>query len=142
MIKNIYKINQHWIGNYPIKCCPKRLIYIKTFFCTMQCYPINLFTLEPCLKNYFWNACFFERWYFAFNFILVTRDWKKCVKPTFNCYPIECYLNDLTSIKQIFSFSSTRSYRNKPFFLDLDLKVFVPWLLLGKNMEHNVWNQN
>ena len=29
MIKNIYKINQHWTGNCQIKCCPNKLIYIK-----------------------------------------------------------------------------------------------------------------
>ena len=30
MIKNIYEINQHWTGNYPMKCFLNKLIYIKT----------------------------------------------------------------------------------------------------------------
>ena len=29
-LKHAYKINQHWIGNYPMHCWPRRLIYIKT----------------------------------------------------------------------------------------------------------------
>ena len=29
MIKNIYEINQHWTGNYTMKCGPNKLIYIR-----------------------------------------------------------------------------------------------------------------
>ena len=38
-IKNIYEINQHWAGNYPRKCCPNKLIYIKAlcFVLTIIC---------------------------------------------------------------------------------------------------------
>ena len=30
MVKNIYEVNQHWRGNYPMKWYPYKLIYIKT----------------------------------------------------------------------------------------------------------------
>ena len=70
MTKNMYEINQHWTENYPMKCFPKRLIYIKAnfFFYFVECnvVRINVFTLELCLnivirngKTSFW---FFWLW--------------------------------------------------------------------------------
>ena len=70
MTKNIYEIKQHWTENYPLKCFPKRLIYIKTniFLYLIECnvVRINVFTLELCLnivirngKTSFW---FFWLW--------------------------------------------------------------------------------
>ena len=32
IIQKICEINQHWIGNYPMHCCPKRLSFLKTNF--------------------------------------------------------------------------------------------------------------
>ena len=31
-LKHIYETNKHWIGNYPMHFCLKRLIYVKTNF--------------------------------------------------------------------------------------------------------------
>ena len=99
---------------------------------------------EFCLKNYFWIAHFFEGWCFAFiksfNFILVTWGQTKCVKPWIANYPMKCYLNELTYIKQFSFFSWIRSSLNEPFFL--------PWVLITKFCSiavtgkeyRNVWN--
>ena len=42
-----------------MKCFPKREIYIKIYFfiylAECNVIPINVFTLELCLKNYFWD---------------------------------------------------------------------------------------
>ena len=50
-------------------------------------------------------------------------------------YPMECYLKSLTYIKSFSFFNWIGSSRNKPFFLDFNLKVFVPLLSLVKNTE-------
>ena len=55
---------------------------------------------------------------------------------------MECYLNSVTYIKPFSFFNWIRSWRNKPFFLDFNLKVFVPFLSLVKNTEYSVWNQH
>ena len=137
MTKNIYEINQHWTGNYPLKCFSKRLIYVKTsfFFCLIECnvVRINIFTLELCLKLVIRNGktSFWFFWLWSQELFLRLNETYKTSTEQLTI-PWKCYLNSLTYIKRSSFFNWIGSSRNKSFFLDFNLKVFVPFLSLVK----------
>ena len=107
-----------------MQCCPNKRIYIRALFQHSDSVRLPSDSFDYGLKNYFW-------------------DWTKRAKPALNSWNgMECYLNSVTYIKPFSFFNWIGSWRNKPFFLDFNLKVFVPFLSLVKNTEYSVWNQH
>ena len=130
-----------------MKCFPKRLIYIKTnfyfLFGRMQYCPNNRIYISALSQHSHKK----RKNFLLILLTIVSRIISEIERNVENqhwiaSYPMECYLNSLTYIKQFSFFNWIGSCWNKPFFLDLNVKVFVSFLSLVKNTKYNIWNQH
>ena len=124
-----------------MKCFLKRLIYIKKKFLSlfgwMQCCPNKRIYIRALSQHSHkkWKDFLVFLWLWSQELFLRLNEMWNIIN-----YLMEYYLNSLTYIKPFSFFSWIGSSRNKPFSLDFNLKVFIPFLFLVKYTEYNVWN--